>query len=385
SSQVDVYLVHPSRNPLPRPWGFRVLRVSYELANPIGPIGQINRELYVVDMTRNAFTLNQPASRVLSIVEEFPLVANTDNVLGVNEYELVSSGVLRFSSPVPRPFGLGAADHRLGALRVDYLIDGVDWDNDGVAGEDPPNGVDDDGDGQVDEDLPGHWLIETGVTFSPDATIQQRMNLPTGVGVFQTTFGGLSMAAIQAVRLDAGFTWGTPLTVSPSSDFQSGLLVFLDPNNNNQPLPPNAKVRVAYLTGDNWFSQVIKLPNDFQLVPPSSQNTDQVRQQFPYEQLRWFELDVNQGILRFSPILAGQSVQIRWVAPNGVSYEAVFSIGGDGSVRLPASVARLSAVQNASILIRMSGRTLWQQAPPRRKGDFVELISIIPPVSVSMP
>ncbi|MCS7187756.1 MAG: hypothetical protein RMK89_12500, partial [Armatimonadota bacterium] len=107
--------------------------------------------------------------------------------------------------------------------------------------------------------------------------------------------------------------------------------------------------------------------------------------QFPYERLRWFELNLNQGILRFSQVLAGQSVQIRWVDPNGVSYEIISSIGGDGSVRLPTSIARLSAVQNASVLIRVSGRTLWQQAPPRRKGDFIELTSIIPPSQVSMP
>lgn len=384
SSQVDVYIAPPTRS-LQRPWGFRLLRVSYELVNPIGPIGQINRELYIVSTTVNTFTLNSPASRVLSIVEEFPIIADTNNLLQVDEYGLLSPGILRFSVSAPRPRlpNLTATDPRLGPLRVDYIIDGVDWDGDGLIGEDPPNTIDDDGDGRVDEDIPGHWLVETGVTFSPDAVIQQRMNLPAGVGIFQTTFGGLSPTAISALWLDAGPNWGIPLTISPSSDFQSGILVLLAPN--NQPLPPNARVRIAYLTGDDWFSQVIKLPDDFQLVPPSGQNTNQVLQQFPYESLRWFEININQGILRFSQILAGQSVQIRWVAPNGVSYEVVSSIGGDGAVRLPASVARLNAVQNASILIRMSGRTLWQQAPPRRKGDFVELISIIPPTSVSMP
>ncbi|MCS7265983.1 MAG: prepilin-type N-terminal cleavage/methylation domain-containing protein [Armatimonadetes bacterium] len=384
SSQVDVYLAHPSHSPLPRPLGFRLLRVSYELAKPIGPVSQINRELYIVSTARNVFTLNLPASQVLSIVEEFPLILNSDNTLRADEYELVSPGILRFSSSSPRPIVLAAADPRLGSLRADYIIDGFDQDNDGLIGEELPNNADDDGDGRVDEDVLGHWLIETSSTFSPDASLRQRMNLGAGIGVFQTTFGGLSPTAIQAIWVDPANNWGVPLTVSPTSDFQSGVLVFIAPN--NQPLPPDAMVRVCYLTSDDWFSQVIKLPEDFQLVPPSGQNTNDVIQRFPYESLRWFEIiDTNRGVLRFSPILAGLSLQIRWLAPNGVKYEAVSSIGGDGSVQAPLQVARLVSVQNNSVLIRISGRTLWQQVPPQRKGDFVELISIVPTSQVSMP
>ncbi|MFN3422324.1 MAG: prepilin-type N-terminal cleavage/methylation domain-containing protein [Armatimonadota bacterium] len=339
SSQVDVYIAPPSQVQNPRPTGFRFLRVSYELANPIGPITQVNRELYIVPTSTNTFTLNRPASQILKIVEEFPLLPDDDPPLTSNdgffEFEFISPSTLRFNSASPRPLGLDATDSRLGSLRVDYAIDGVDWDGDGLIGEDPPNTVDDDGDGNVDEDIPGHWLTETGNTFPPDPSIQQRMNLPTGVGVFQTTFGGLSPAAIQAIWLDVG-AWGVPLAVSPVSDFQSGLLVLLAPN--NQPLPPNARVRVAYLTGDDWFVQIIKPPDDFQISPPPGQNTNNVLQQFPYERLRWFEVSGN--ALQFSPILAGLSLQIRWLDQNGVNYEVVSSIGGNGSVQLPPTINR---------------------------------------------
>lgn len=383
SSQTDVYLASPQVQTT-RPVGFRFLRVSYELANPTGPITQVNRELYIVPTSTNTFTLNHPALQVLKIVEEFPLFLDDDPPLTSNdgffEFEFISPSTLRFNSASPRPPGLTATDSRLGSLRVDYVIDGVDGDGDGLIGDDPPNTVDDDGDGNIDEDIPGHWLTETGNMFPPDPSIQQRMKLPAGVGIFQTTFGGLSPAAIQAIWLNVG-AWGTPLTVSPASDFQSGFLVLLTPN--NQPLPPNARVRVAYLTGDDWFVQAIKLPDDFQISPPSGQNTNNVLQWFPYERLRWFEVSAN--ALRFSPILAGLSLQIRWLDQNGVNYEVISSIGGNGSVQLPPTINRLISVRNASVLIRMSGHSLWQEAPPRRKGDFIELITIIPPSQVLLP
>jgi prepilin-type N-terminal cleavage/methylation domain-containing protein len=366
SSKVDVYLNVGSGI---RPNGLRVLRVSYELAQQVGPIAQIWREVYIVPEGRNQFQLNQPASRILQIVEEFPI-----------PFTYLGNGVLVFSESMPAPPGVGI--DQLGPLRADYLIE--DLDGDGRFAEDPIDGQDNDGDGRIDEDAGGHWIVETGTTFAPDPALRQKLNLPAGVdiGIFQTTFGGLALPNIQAVSLEPS-DWGNPFTVSPISDLSSGLLI-LEPQP-NQPLPTNRRVRVAYLNQDDWFEQVIALPNDFQPVPPSNQNTNAVLQLFPYEQIRWFALDLNQGALRFSPLLAGQSLEIRWTAANGQKFDAVVSLDGSGSLSLPANIARLDAVQRASVLIRFSGHSLWQQAPPRRKGDFVELITIVPPSQPVMP
>jgi prepilin-type N-terminal cleavage/methylation domain-containing protein len=388
SSPIDVYLNVGSGI---RPNGLRVLRVSYELAQQVGPIAQIWREVYIVPEGRNQFQLNQPASRILQIVEEFPLVPDNDpqqfpaaNDLD-NEFIAVGSS-LHFASPTPplkfitQVLGIPLTQDRLGPLRADYLIE--DLDGDGRFAEDPIDGQDNDGDGQIDEDAGGHWIIETGTTFAPDPALQQKLNLPAGVGIFQTTFGGLAIPNIQAVSLEPS-DWGNLFTVSPISDLSSGLLI-LEPQP-NQPLPTNRRVRVAYLNQDDWFEQVVALPNDFQPVPPSNQNTNAVLQLFPYEQIRWFAVDLNQGALRFSPLLAGQSLEIRWTAANGQKFDAVVSLDGSGSLALPPNIARLDAVQRASVLIRLSGHSLWQQAPPRRKGDFVELITIVPPSQPVMP
>jgi hypothetical protein len=295
---------------------------------------------------------------------------------------------LHFASPTPplkfitQVLGIPLTQDRLGPLRADYLIE--DLDGDGYIAEDPIDGQDNDGDGRIDEDAGGHWIVETGTTFAPDPALRQKLNLPAGVdiGIFQTTFGGLALSHIQAVSLEPN-DWGNQLTVSPISDLSSGLLI-LEPQP-NQPLPTNRRVRVAYLNQDDWFEQVVALPNDFQPVPPSNQNTNAVLQLFPYEQIRWFALDLNQGALRFSPLLAGQSLEIRWTAANGQKFDAVVSLDGSGSLALPPKIARLDAVQRASVLIRLSGHSLWQQAPPRRKGDFVELITIVPPSQPVMP
>jgi len=390
SSPIDVYLNVGSGI---RPNGLRVLRVSYELAQQVGPIAQIWREVYIVPEGRNQFQLNQPASRILQIVEEFPLVPDNDpqqfpaaNDLD-NEFIAVGSS-LHFASPTPplkfitQVLGIPLTQDRLGPLRADYLIE--DLDGDGRFAEDPIDGQDNDGDGRIDEDAGGHWIVETGTTFAPDPALRQKLNLPAGVdiGIFQTTFGGLALSHIQAVSLEPN-DWGNQLTVSPISDLSSGLLI-LEPQP-NQPLPTNRRVRVAYLNQDDWFEQVVALPNDFQPVPPSNQNTNAVLQLFPYEQIRWFAVDLNQGALRFSPLLAGQSLEIRWTAANGQKFDAVVSLDGSGSLSLPANIARLDAVQRASVLIRLSGHSLWQQAPPRRKGDFVELITIVPPSQPVMP
>jgi hypothetical protein len=390
SSPIDVYLNVGSGI---RPNGLRVLRVSYELAQQVGPIAQIWREVYIVPEGRNQFQLNQPASRILQIVEEFPLVPDNDpqqfpaaNDLD-NEFIAVGSS-LHFASPTPplkfitQVLGIPLTQDRLGPLRADYLIE--DLDGDGRFAEDPIDGQDNDGDGRIDEDAGGHWVVETGTTFAPDPALRQKLNLPAGVdiGIFQTTFGGLALSHIQAVSLEPN-DWGNQLTVSPISDLSSGLLI-LEPQP-NQPLPTNRRVRVAYLNQDDWFEQIVALPNDFQPVPPSNQNTNAVLQLFPYEQIRWFAVDLNQGALRFSPLLAGQSLEIRWTAANGQKFDAVVSLDGSGSLSLPPNIARLDAVQRASVLIRLSGHSLWQQAPPRRKGDFVELITIVPPSQPVMP
>lgn len=364
SSKVDVYLNVGSGI---RPNGLRVLRVSYELAQQVGPIAQIWREVYIVPEGRNQFQLNQPASRILQIVEEFPI-----------PFTYLGNGVLVFSESMPAPPGVGI--DQLGPLRADYLIE--DLDGDGRFAEDPIDGQDNDGDGRIDEDAGGHWIVETGTTFAPDPALRQKLNLPAGVDIFQTTFGGLALSHIQAVSLEPN-DWGNQLTVSPISDLSSGLLV-LEPQP-NQPSPTNRRVRVAYLNQDDWFEQVIALPNDFQPVPPSNQNTNAVLQLFPYEQIRWFAVDPDQGALRFSPLLAGQSLEIRWTAANGQKFDAVVSLDGSGSLSLPPNIARLDAVQRASVLIRLSGHSLWQQAPPKRKGDFVELITIVPPSQPVMP
>ncbi|MFA0743033.1 MAG: hypothetical protein DFNUSKGM_003166 [Candidatus Fervidibacter sacchari] len=392
SSTVDVYL-YAYPGPGIRPNRLRVLRVSYELEQPVGPIAQVWREVYIVSESLNQFQLNQPASRILQIVEEFPLVPDNDPQQFPaaddldNEFVFVGS-TLRFASSVP-PLGfitqvlrIPLSQDRLGPLRADYLIE--DLDGDGRFAEDPADGQDNDNDGQIDEDAGGHWIVETGTTFTPDPTLRQKLNIPAqaNVGVFQTTFGGLTLPNIQAIWLEPN-NWGTPLTVSPISDLSSGLLILeVSPN---QPLSPNQRVRVAYLNQDDWFEQVIASPNDFQPAPPNNQNTSTVLQLFPYEQIRWFVVDINQGLLRFSPLLAGQSLEIRWTAVNGQKLDAVVSLDGSGSLALPANIARLDAVQRASILIRLSGRSLWQQAPPRRKGDFVELITIVPPSQPVMP
>jgi len=183
--------------------------------------------------------------------------------------------------------------------------------------------------------------------------------------------------AVQAILLDVGPNWGAPLTIFTLP--QEGVLAF---ELANQPLPPSARVRVAYQTGDDWFVQVIKPPDNFQLAPDNTQ----VLQQFPYERLRWFDLTaLRQGVLRVSPLLAGLSLQLRWLGTNGVTYETIASVDGSGQVRLPSNLARLNAIQGASLLVRLSGRTLWQQAPPQRKGDYVELTTIVPPAQTVQP
>jgi len=146
------------------------------LAQQVGPIAQIWREVYIVPEGRNQFQLNQPASRILQIVEEFPI-----------PFTYLGNGVLVFSESMPAPPGVGI--DQLGPLRADYLIE--DLDGDGRFAEDPIDGQDNDGDGRIDEDAGGHWIVETGTTFAPDPALRQKLNLPAGV---DTSFKRLSVA-----------------------------------------------------------------------------------------------------------------------------------------------------------------------------------------------
>jgi hypothetical protein len=241
SSPIDVYLNVGSGI---RPNGLRVLRVSYELAQQVGPIAQIWREVYIVPEGRNQFQLNQPASRILQIVEEFPLVPDNDpqqfpaaNDLD-NEFIAVGSS-LHFASPTPplkfitQVLGIPLTQDRLGPLRADYLIE--DLDGDGRFAEDPIDGQDNDGDGRIDEDPGGHWIVETGTTFDPDPSLRQKLNIPlqATVGIFQTTFGGIPVdpntnrPIITAITLSPN-RFGLPLFPAPVAPNPS-------PNGNSLP------------------------------------------------------------------------------------------------------------------------------------------------------
>ncbi len=309
-----------------RPGGFKVLRVTYTLSNPIGPVQQVTRELYRVPESANNFSLNAAASNVLGVVEEYPIAPTN----------FTSSGVLSFPNSMPAPSGVTA--DRLGYLRADYLID------------DPVNGG-------------GHWIVETGTTFAAQ-----------GGSVFQTTLGGLQN--VQVVNLMPPPEWGN--SVNPdltNSNFQNGLIFF--PN-----LPSGTRLRVAYRVEGDWFVQVIKPPEDFQLAPNNDLNAP-TPQGFPFERLRWFS--TTQSSFQFSPLLAGLNVTVRYRNNMGVQFEEVRSISANGQVNLSQPPNRIDGVFGSSLLIRISGQSMWTQSPPRTKADFVELMTIVPPVQLSQP
>jgi prepilin-type N-terminal cleavage/methylation domain-containing protein len=360
SSPIDVYLNVGSGI---RPNGLRVLRVSYELEQQVGPIAQIWREVYIVPEGRNQFQLNQPASRILQIVEEFPI-----------PFTYLGNGVLVFSESMPAPPGVGI--DQLGPLRADYLIE--DLDGDGRFAEDPIDGQDNDGDGRIDEDPGGHWIVETGTTFDPDPTLKAQ-----GVSsVFQTTFGGFNNPPV-VLSLMPPPQWGNPIDTSSgllNIDAQSGLLAFN--------LPVGTRLRVAYRAGDDpgtpvdesWFLQVIKPPDDFQLF---TQADRQVLSTFPFERLRWFTVSGN--ALQFDHLLAGLNVQVRYRNAANELFTEVHPIAGDGSLSLAQVPSKIEEVRGASLLVRVSGGSMWRQSPPKTRADYVELITVVPPSQPVMP
>ena len=370
SSTVDVYLYAYS-GPGIRPGGLRVLRVSYELEQPVGPVAQVWREVYIVPEGRNQFQLNQNASRILQIVEEFPV-----------PFTYRGNGILVFSSSMPAPQGV--LPEQLGFLRVDYFI--------------------------AEPQLGDHWVVETGTTFDPDPTLKQQ-----GVSsVFQTTFGGINSSPL-VLSIMPPPQWGNPIDAGSgllNVDAQTGLLAFN--------LPVGTRLRVAYRAGDipnttdideSWFLQVIKPPDDFQLL---TQADSQVLSAFPFEQLRWFDAQIVSdpyslsGLsfrLRFSQLLAGLNVQVRYQVryfnpsnPNQTldeTYTEVKGISSNGIVTFPIPLrsgwaidttnTKIEEVRGASLLVRVSGGSMWRQSPPRTRADYVELITIVPPSQPVMP
>jgi len=356
--------------PVNRPNGVRIFRVTYPSnANPLVPV--IVRELYLVPTDQGQFDLRAPAIGQPEVVEEFPLLPDdgSDRDRDGNPWEadewrliaqVIAQSVLEFNTPMPRPLSLSLNDPRLGALRVDYLV--------------------------ADPQLGDHWIVETGTTFDPDPALKQQ-----GVSsVFQTTFGG--MTNFQTVylmpnkdddgdgrfdedppdgsnndgddKVDEDPKWGDVL-VPIRSDLQSGLFSFI--------LPVGTRLRVAYRAGD-WFLQVIKPPDDFQQFTQADQ---QVLSAFPFERLRWFTVSGN--ALQFDRLLAGLNVQVRYRNAANELFTEVHPIAGDGSLSLLQVPAKIEEVRGASLLVRVSGGSMWRQSPPKTRADYVELATIVPP------
>lgn len=97
---------------------------------------------------------------------------------------------------------------------------------------------------------------------------------------------------------------------------------------------------------------------------------------FPFEQLRWFE--VNGNTLRFNRLLAGLNVQGRYRNAANELFTEVHPIAGDGSLSLAQVPAKIEEVRGASLLVRVSGGSMWRQSPPKTRADYVELATIIP-------
>jgi hypothetical protein len=141
-------------------------------------------------------------------------------------------------------------------------------------------------------------------------------------------------------------------------------------------------VRIAYHANDDpgtpidesWFLQVIKPPDDFQQF---TQPDPQVLSAFPFEQLRWFTVSGN--ALQFNRLLAGLNVQVRYRNSANELFTEMQPIAGNGSVILNRTPARMEEVRGASLLVRVSGGSMWRQSPPKTRSDYVELATIIPP------
>jgi hypothetical protein len=299
----------------------------------------IVRELYLVLTAQGQFGLRAPAIGQPEVVEEYPI----DPASFVN-------GVLTFNNPMPGPYS-GITPNQLGFLRVDYFVG------------DPTNPQSSD----------RWWIVETGTTFDPDPTLKAQ-----GVSsVFQTTFGGFNNLPM-VLSLMPPPQWGNPIDTSSgllNIDAQSGLLAFN--------LPVGTRLRVAYLAGDNpntqdvdesWFLQVIKPPDDFQQF---TQADPQVLSTFPFERLRWFTVSGN--ALQFDRLLAGLNVQVRYRNAANELFTEVHPIAGDGFLSLLQVPAKIEEVRGASLLVRVSGGSMWRQSPPKTRADYVELATIVPP------
>jgi prepilin-type N-terminal cleavage/methylation domain-containing protein len=396
----------------------RLIRVTYEVGGQV-----VSRRPFYV---QNGIIEGLPPQTIVrEVVEEFPI-----------PFTYLGNGVLVFSESMPAPPGVGI--DQLGPLRADYLIE--DLDGDGRFAEDPIDGQDNDDDERIDEDPGGHWIVETGTTFDPDPSLRQKLNIPlqATVGIFQTTFGGIPVdpntnspntnrPIITAITLSPN-RFGLPLFPAPvapnpspigNSLPQEGLLVLGFDLSNTLPVPPNERVRVAYCAGDDpgtpvdesWFLQVIKPPDDFQLF---TQADPQVLSAFPFEQLRWFTAQLipddprtplvvdpyfRLQFLPFGALLAGLNVQVRYQVryfnPNSSqthdeTYSEVKGIDSNGAVTIPIPLhpqgwtvdlnnTKLEEVRGASLLVRVSGGSMWRQSPPKTRADYVELATIVPP------
>jgi hypothetical protein len=366
--------------PVNRPNGVRIFRVTYPSnANPLVP--KIVRELYLVPTDQGQFDLRAPAIGQPEVVEEFPLLPDdgSDRDRDGNPWEadewrliaqVIAQSVLEFNTPMPRPLSLSLNDPRLGALRVDYLV--------------------------ADPQLGDHWVVETGTTFDPDPALKAQ-----GVSsIFQTTFGGFNNPPV-VLSLMPPPQWGNPIDTSSgllNIDAQSGLLAF------NSNLPVGTRLRVAYRAGDNpntqdvdesWFLQVIKPPDDFQLAPNNADPDDlQAPSPLPFERLRWFKWESQSRLLKFSVLLAGLNVsvkfQVQWRNNEQQTYEKTLPISGNGTISFndllegvpnPGNInsVTLLEVRGASLLDRVSGGSMWRQSPPKTRADYVELATIVPP------
>jgi hypothetical protein len=370
----------------------RLIRVTYEVGGQV-----ISRRLFYEGDTSDAnpgvIDGLPPNVVVREVVEEYPIDPASF---------VFANGVLTFNNPMPGPSS-GITPNQLGFLRVDYFV--------------------------ADPQLGDHWVVETGTTFDPDPTLKQQ-----GVSsVFQTTFGG--MTNFQTVylmpnkdddgdrhfdedlpdgsdndgdgKVDEDPRWGDVLAPI-RSDLQSGLFAFI--------LPVGTRLRVAYRAGDDpntpvdesWFLQVIKPPDDFQLFTQADQ---QVLSTFPFEQLRWFTAQLIPDDprtplvvdpyfrLQFSALLAGLNVQVRYQVryfnPNprqthDETYSEVKGIDSNGAVTIPIPLppqgwtvdlnnTKIEEVRGASLLVRVSGGSMWRQSPPKTRADYVELATIVPP------
>jgi hypothetical protein len=373
----------------------RLIRVTYEASGQV-----VSRRPFYV---QNGIIEGLPPQTIVrEVVEEFPI-----------PFTYLGNGVLVFSESMPAPPGVGI--DQLGPLRADYLIE-EDLDGDGRFAEDPIDGQDNDGDGRIDEDPRGPWIVETGTTFDPDPTLKQQ-----GVSsVFQTTFGGFNNPPV-VLSLMPPPQWGNPIDASSgllNIDAQSGLLAFN--------LPVGTRMRVAYRAGndpntpfdESWFLQVIKPPDDFQQF---TQADPQVLSAFPFEQLRWFTAQLipddprtplvvdpyfRLQFLPFGALLAGLNVQVRYQVryfnPNSSqtrdeTYSEVKGIDSNGVVTIPIPLpsqgwtvdlnnTKLEEVRGASLLVRVSGGSMWRQSPPKTRADYVELATIVPtPAKLTQP